>query len=77
MYSSKVQITRHGFPAATEFEGISLFTRLHAPIIQLSPIFTLGRIVVLAPMKQLLPIDIEPYIDVSGLPTGGVIFLLL
>ena len=70
LYSSNVHITLHGFPAATTLSGISEHTKLHAPIIVLFPILTLGNIVVLQPIKQLFPMVIVPYITVSLFPSG-------
>lgn len=50
----------HGFPAATTLAGMSLLTKLHAPTIELSPICTPARSVVLQPIKQFFPIIIGP-----------------
>ena len=54
------EITLIGFPAATTHSGISLFTRLPAPIITLSPIVTPLSINVFTPIKTLFPIIISP-----------------
>ena len=52
----------HGFPTATECDGISLFTTLPAPITTSSPIVTPGSIQTLPPIHTLLPIFIDfPY----------------
>lgn len=70
LYSSNVHITLHGFPAAITPDGISLFTKLHAPIILLSPIVTPNKMVVRHHMKQFFPTLMGPYITVSGFPSG-------
>lgn len=49
-------ITLQGFPAANTPDGISLVTRLPAPITVLSPIVTPGRIVTFEVTHTLLPI---------------------
>ena len=77
LYSSKLQIILHGFPAATVLDGISLFTILPAPMITLSPIVTFGRITDLQPIKQFLPILILPYITVSGFSPGRFLITLV
>ena len=63
VYSSMVVIKRAGFPAQTSPSGMSFVTILPAPIMQLLPIFTFGRIVELQPIKTLLPIFILPYLN--------------
>lgn len=45
----------------TSPEGMFLFTREHAPTIELFPISIPGNIVELAPIKQLSPTTIFPY----------------
>ena len=47
--------TRHGFPTATEHDGISLTTTEPAPIVTLSPMVTPGKMVTLPPIQTLLP----------------------
>jgi hypothetical protein len=46
----------HGFPKATELSGIDFVTTLPAPITQLFPTFTPGRIIVPPPIHTLSPI---------------------
>lgn len=53
-----LRTTRHGFPKANEPSGISFVTTLPAPIMQLSPIVTPGKIQTCAPIHTLLPIVI-------------------
>ena len=53
--SVSVRITLAGFPAAKLFAGTSRVTTLPAPITQLSPIVTPGRIVVFAQIQQFFP----------------------
>ena len=77
IYSSSVQITLHGTPAATLLLGISLFTTLPAPMIVLSPIVTPGRMVERQPMKQFLPTLIGLYITVSLLWPGRFLMTLV
>ena len=48
-------ITLHGFPTATLFDGISLFTTLPAPITTLSPMVTPGRTTTFPPIHTLFP----------------------
>ena len=48
-------ITLQGFPTATTFDGISLFTTLPAPIIVLSPIVTPGSTITFPPIHTLFP----------------------
>ena len=49
-------ITLQGFPTATTFAGISLFTTLPAPITELSPIVTPGSTITFPPIHTLFPI---------------------
>ena len=49
-------ITRHGFPTATQFAGISFVTTLPAPITVPSPIDTPGRMIAPPPIQHPLPI---------------------
>ena len=58
MYSSNFPRILAGFPAATVFSEISLVTMDPAPIIELDPTDTLGRIMAESPMKQFSPITI-------------------
>ena len=48
-------ITLQGFPTATTFDGISLFTTLPAPITVLSPIVTPGSTITFPPIHTLFP----------------------
>ena len=48
-------ITLQGFPTATLFDGISLFTILPAPITTLSPIVTPGSTTTFPPIHTLFP----------------------
>lgn len=50
-----VFITLQGFPTATTFGGISLFTILPAPITTLSPIVTPGSTITFPPIHTLFP----------------------
>ena len=72
--SSKVPITFAGVPTATELSGISLFTRLPAPIITLDPIFTSYKTVVLEPINTLSPISIQPIFSLYRVPPPPAIF---
>ena len=49
-----------GFPVIIEFSGKCPLNTLPAPIIQLSPIVVLERIIQLIPIKTLFPINILP-----------------
>lgn len=60
LYSSMLHMILQGAPAATLLLGISLLTILPAPIIQLSPIVTPGRMTLLHPIKQFCPMLIGP-----------------
>ena len=54
--SSVISLTTlHGFPTAITLAGISLFTRLFAPITLPSPIVIPGRMVTSAPIQTLSP----------------------
>ena len=48
-------MTLQGFPTATTFDGISLFTILPAPMITLSPIVTPGSTTTFPPIHTLFP----------------------
>ena len=67
----------HGFQAATVFEGMSRLTMLPAPIMELSPIVTFGRMTLLHPMKQFFPTLIGPYMTVSLLCFGRFLMTLV
>ena len=60
LYSSMLHMILQGAPAATLLLGISLLTILPAPMIQLSPIVTPGRMMLLHPIKQFCPMLIGP-----------------
>lgn len=60
LYSSMLHMILQGAPAATLLLGISLLTILPAPMIQLSPIVTPGRMTLRHPIKQFCPILIGP-----------------
>ena len=47
---------RQGFPTATQFDGRDLFTTLPAPITQLLPIVTPGKMIVPPPIHTSSPI---------------------
>ena len=53
-------ITRHGFPAATEFAGTSFVTTEHAPTMLCAPTVTPGKTKARAPMNASSPIVILP-----------------
>jgi hypothetical protein len=55
-FSRKDRITRHGLPADKLLGGIDLATMLPAPITELSPIVTPGRIMTPPPIQTLFPI---------------------
>lgn len=59
-YSSAFMIYLAGFPPHTSPDGTHFVTTEPAAMIDLSPIVTFGRIILLAPIKQLLPIIIFP-----------------
>lgn len=54
--SSILRIIRQGLPTAKQLSGIDLVTTLPAPIVELSPMLTPGKMTVLPPIHALLPI---------------------
>ncbi|MEE0965289.1 MAG: hypothetical protein U0L73_14000 [Ruminococcus bromii] len=69
-------ITRHGFPAAKQFSGMSLVTTLPAPIIVPLPIFTPPHTVTFEASQQSFPISIGfAYSYSIFLPSGAVTIL--
>lgn len=53
-----LRMTRHGFPTASEFSGISFVTTLPAPITEPSPMVTPGSTTTPPPSQQPFPIRI-------------------